>query len=84
MVVKKSFSIIFSSPLAIFFLSLFSYFNIASMYVLLDVKLPKIIFEYLSELFKSCSVDFLSQAGFAWRMQPWAEERVDESRALHF
>ena len=46
-VVENTFSILFSTPLAIFFISLFNYFNLASIYVLLDIPIPKVVFDYL-------------------------------------
>ena len=43
-VVESSFSLIFSSPLAAFFLSLLNYFTLSSMYVLLNIRIPKVVF----------------------------------------
>ena len=36
-----SFSFVFSSPLALFFLTTFNYFSLSSLYILLSVRVPK-------------------------------------------
>ena len=84
MVVENSFSFIFSTPLAAFFLSLLNYFTLSSLYVLLDIRIPKIVFNYLEQIFKASSSDMPTQLGFTWKMDKWSEERVDEKRPLYF
>ena len=83
-VVENSFALIFSSPLAAFFLSLLNYFTLSSLYVLLNIRLPKFVFKYLELLYGSCSTDMPSHFGFDWRMEKWSEERVADPRPRYF
>ena len=82
--VENSFALIFSSPLAAFFLSLLNYFTLSSLYVLLNIRVPKFVFKYLELLYGSCSTDMPSHFGFGWRMDKWSEERVADPRPRHF
>lgn len=63
-VIEKSFSVIFSTPLAIYFFSVFNYFTLSSLYVLLNIRIPEAVFSYLSLLEKACQSDILSQFDF--------------------
>ena len=47
------FAIAFSSPAAGYCLSIFNYFSFSSIYVLLNVKVPAIVFNHFSQVFKS-------------------------------
>lgn len=46
--IKTVFALTFSSPLAVFFLSLFNYFYLSSLYILLNLKIPYSVYYYLS------------------------------------
>lgn len=58
--IEYSFSFIVSSPLAQFFLSTFNFFNLSSIYILLNIRVPYDIFHYFSALFKACQLRVLS------------------------
>jgi len=45
--VQDTFSVIFSTPLAGVFMSLFSYFTLSSIYVLLNMTIPDTVYNYL-------------------------------------
>ena len=55
--------VVFSSPLASFFLSFFNYFTLNSLYVLLDIPLPKIIFDQFSGLYFALNQNMLNFFG---------------------
>lgn len=57
------FSIIFSTPLAIYFFSIFNYFTLSSLYVYLDIRTPQLVFNYLSIITESAQADIISQLG---------------------
>ena len=83
-VVEKIFTVIFSTPLSIFYLSLFNYFTLMSLYVLLDVTLPDVVFDNLEIIYRSSMTDSLRKAGFSWRLPRCSEERVTDPRPLYF
>lgn len=78
------FSIIFSTPLAIYFFSIFNYFTLSSLYVFLNIQIPYIVFNYLSILSKSVQSDLLSQIGLNISVPPFSNERVTDPRPLYF
>jgi hypothetical protein len=55
--------VVFSSPLASFFLGFFNYFTLNSLYVLLDISLPKIIFDQFSGLYFALNQNMLDFFG---------------------
>jgi hypothetical protein len=59
-IVEKGFSIIFSSPLAAYFLSLFNYFTLSTLYVIVNIRLPWIVFYYLSLFYQACTGNIIS------------------------
>lgn len=59
-IIEKVFSILFSSPLTAYFLSLFNYFTLSSYYVLVNIKVPQVVFQYLSNFYYSCTGDIIS------------------------
>jgi|688.fasta_scaffold1349768_1 hypothetical protein len=77
-------SIIFSSPLTCFFLGLFNYFVLNSIYVLLNIPLPDIVFNELSSIFNSTNTNLLSSLGIKVTVPPFTDELVDEDKALYF
>lgn len=83
-IVQSVFSVIFSSPLAVQFLSLFNYFMLSSLYVLLEIKIPHKIFYYLSRFYSSSTSDIFSQIGLFQRIEPISTERVCDNRPLYF
>ena len=66
--VDNSFSILFSTPLAAFFLRLFNYFTLNSLYVLLNIPIPQVVFDHLGNIYKACANDMLANFGFSWKM----------------
>ena len=51
--IRYFFILTFSSPAATYCLSLFNYFSFSSIYTLLNVKIPEIVFRHFSQLFIS-------------------------------
>jgi hypothetical protein len=70
--------------LAVYFFSIFNYFTLSSLYVLLNIKTPDFVFEYMSLVFKSCQSTILSLVGVSIPIQPLSSERVDDPRAQYF
>lgn len=59
-IVEKIFAILFSSPFTAYFLSLFNYFTLSSYYVLVNIKVPQVVFYYLSRFYYSCTGNIIS------------------------
>lgn len=78
------FSVIFSSPIAVQFLSLFNYFMLSSLYVLINIRIPYKVFYYLSLFYSSCTSDIFSQLGLLQKIEPISYEKVTDSRPLYF
>lgn len=76
--------VVFSSPFTCFFLSFFNYFTLNSLYVLLNIKLPDIIFNELSALFASANANLLTSLRISFSPAPLTHELVDSSRGLYF
>lgn len=76
--------VVFSSPFTCFFLGFFNYFTLNSLYVLLNIQLPDIIFKELSSLYASSNANILTSFGISFSPPPFTHELVDSSRALHF
>jgi hypothetical protein len=79
-----AFTFLFSSPLAVQFLTLFNYFTLSSLYVLLNIRIPYPIFKYLSLLLKACQSDIFVQFGLSFSFPVLSKERVTDERALYF
>jgi hypothetical protein len=79
-IVDKTFSVIFSSPLAIYFFSIFNYFTFLSLYVLLNMKIPDVIFHYLSIVADACQSNIFRMFGFGLQIDKVTKERVNEER----
>lgn len=80
--VQDTFSVIFSTPLAGFFLSLFSYFTLSSLYILLNVDIPEKVSEYLEKLYESCNADILTQVGVGNLVGIYSNEKVNEEKPI--
>lgn len=76
--------VVFSSPFTCFFLGFFNYFTLNSLYVLLNIQLPDIIFKELSALYASSNANLLTSFGVSFAPAPFTHELVDSRRALHF
>lgn len=50
-IVDNVFSVVFSTPIAIYFLTTFNYFTLCSFYVLLNMAIPELLYYYLGALF---------------------------------
>lgn len=75
---------IFSSPLSAYFLSLFNYFTLSSLYILLDIRLPSIVFYYLSLFYQACAGNIISELNIMPSASPFSPERVIDFRPLYF
>lgn len=78
------FAILSSSPLAAFFLGLFNYFTLSSLYVLLNISIPYEVFHYLELLYTSCSCNIIRLFDFSISLPSFTPERVNQPRALYF
>ena len=58
-IMKKLFAVVHSTPFAGFFLSIFNYYMFTSIYVLLHIRIPYIIFFYFSTMFNSYQANVL-------------------------
>lgn len=76
--------IVFSSPFACFFLSFFNYFTLNSLYILLNIQIPNLVFEQFSSLFTSVNVNLLEYFNFNFPLTHLPHEQVNEERALYF
>lgn len=76
-IVDSIFSVIFSTPLAIYFFSIFNYFTLSSLYVLLNISIPDVVFEYLALLSKAYQADIFSLCRTSFEIQPISTERVN-------
>ena len=76
--------VVFSSPFAGFFLGFFNYFTLNSLYILLNIQLPDIIFKELSALYASSNANLLTSFGISFSPASLTHELVDSPRALHF
>lgn len=56
-------SLISSIPISIYFLGFVNYFSMTSLYILLNVKIPSGIFNYLSEAYKELNKDIFNLFG---------------------
>jgi len=83
-IIDNSFTFVFSSPLALFFLSTFNYFNLSSLYILLNIRVPIDIFNYFAPLFESLQSNVLNNISFLSDWKSISHERVDDLRALYF
>jgi hypothetical protein len=77
-VIEKMFTVIFSSPLALQFLSLFNYFMLCSLYVLINMKIPYEVFRYLSLFLTSASGNLLTFFNVQLDIDPLSAERVTD------
>jgi hypothetical protein len=77
-------SVVFSSPLACFFLGFFNYFVLSSLYVLLNMPLPDVVFAELVSVFASANASLLASLGLKPALSPLTDELVREGRALFF
>jgi len=83
-IIDNSFTFVFSSPLALFFLSTFNYFNLSSLYILLNIRVPIDIFNYFAPLFESLQSNALNNISILSDWKSISHERVDDLRALYF
>jgi hypothetical protein len=83
-IIENSFSLLFSSPLALLFLSTFNYFNLSSLYILLHIRVPYEIFNYFSQLFSSCQLNFVDRLEILPQFESFSTEKITDPRALYF
>jgi hypothetical protein len=62
-VLKRFNAVVFSSPLTCFFLGFFNYFVLNSLYVLLPIPLPDLVFNELTSVFNSTNTNLLTSLG---------------------
>lgn len=62
-VLERFNAIVYSSPLTCFFLGFFNYFVLNSLYVLLPIPLPDVIFSELATVFNSTNTNLLTSLG---------------------
>ena len=75
---------VFSSPLTCFFLGFFNYFVLNSLYVLLPIRIPDVIFSELDSVFDSTNTNLISFIGINLTVPLFTDELVDEIRPLYF
>jgi hypothetical protein len=83
-VIEHSFTFLLSSPVAVLFLSSFNFFNLSSLYVLLQIRTPYKIFFYYSELFNTCQPNMLDRLGIMPELEALSQDRVTDVRANYF
>lgn len=83
-VLQNSFSILFATPLVGFFFSIFNYFTLLSLYVLVDIRIPEAVFDYLAAIYNSCNSDLLSKVGLTITVNPLSSSQLISPRALYF
>jgi hypothetical protein len=83
-IMRKVFAVVHSTPLAAFFLSIFNYYMFTSIYVLLHIRIPYIVFYYFGMMFNSYQTNILQDLNLTIAMNPLTKERVTDQRALYF
>jgi hypothetical protein len=77
-------AVVFSSPLTCYFLGFFNYFVLNSLYVLLPIPLPDLVFNEISSIFNSTNTNLLVSLGIKITFPLFTNELVDEDRPLYF
>lgn len=62
-IVQNIIRIVFSSPFTCFFLGFLNYFNLTSLYVLLNVKIPYNVYSILKIIYNSINTGMLNYIG---------------------
>jgi hypothetical protein len=68
--IETGFSILYSTPLTIAFLSTLNYFTLSSLYVLLNIRLPYAIFYYFETFFYTSQANILQTFDTAPQIDP--------------
>ena len=73
-----------SIPLSIYFLGFINYFSLSSLYVLLNVRIPSNLYNFLEMVYEELSKDVLMMFGIEIDIAPYSYERVDSKRGNYF
>ena len=73
-----------SIPLSIYFLGFINYFSLSSLYILLNVRIPSNLYDYLEIVYGELNKDILMMFGTEISIRSYSYDRVDSKRGQFF